>query len=262
MSTDLTIEDYKNGIANVPYSYKSDNTVLVHLTKSFILASIIFGVIVILFSIKKRSYFNSNSARTIIKFIRIYIGTEIILLFFLLYNKLFYGSPILHIHALSNFGYKINDSYIYGIWRPLAGIFLISFGFVGDMHYIPRLLCILGCLVEVICDSFSSFQIDDIIFQKLNRNYPTGEYSYNKLLYYYWRDIGSFGLSFCILMLMCYFSVLLGCYGKPMISYQSIEGGDIDRCKTMREQRRIRNRSLTNCDEYDDKIFDIEKGFL
>jgi hypothetical protein len=252
MSADLTVENFKNGIANVPNTYTSDNIVLIHLTKSFILASIIFGAIVILFSIniKKRSYFNSNSAKTIIKFIRIYIGTEIILLFFLLYNRIFYGSPILYINAISNFGGKSNDSYIYGLWRPLVGLFLISFGLIGDMHYIPRLLCIFGCLIQVIGDSFSSFQIDDLIFQKMHRNYPTGDYSYNKLLYYYWRDIGSFGLSFCILMLMCYFSILLGWYGKPYISYQNIEGGDIDRSKTMREQRRIRNRSLN----------DIEKG--
>jgi hypothetical protein len=75
---------------------------------------------------------------------------------------------------------------------------------------------------------------------------PTGLYTSELLYYFYIRDIISFGLSWLLLLNLCYLTSILGLYGDQAISYALISGGDIDRNEIMRKQRDIRSNKQSN----------------
>lgn len=103
-----------------------------------------------------------------------------------------------------------------------------------------------GCLLEIVCGSISSFQVYDYFKQSTNLSAPTGLYTSELLYYFYVRDIISFGLSWLLLLNLCYLASILGLYGDQAISYALISGGDIDRNEIMRRQRDIRSNKQNN----------------
>ena len=196
-----------------------------------------FGAFVIFapFYRSRKSWFDALAANKMISILRFLIITEILSLLLLLYYSISLKSPFI-MHEFTSFG-DGKSSWLYGLARPISGIFLIGVGTMGDMHPIPRLICVLGVVLEIFGDAFSAYQIQELIVQSNEFASPTGLYSRLDLVIYYYRDIISFGLCTWILLLDLLFVCAVGIWNPPFLTYQRIAGGDFDRCEVMRTQR-------------------------
>lgn len=185
----------------------------------------------------RKSWFDAIAANRQITVLRVLIALEVLSCLLLLYYSMSLGSP-LALHEFTSFG-DGKGSWLYGYGRPLAGIFLIGVGMMGDMHPAPRLVCVFGTLLELFGDAFSAYQVQEYIVQTNELAAPTGAYSSLDLKIYYFRDIVSFGLCSWILLLKLLFICTAGVCNPPFLSYQVIAGGDFDRCEVMRRQRHV-----------------------
>lgn len=184
----------------------------------------------------RKSWWDAVAANRMIGALRVLIMVELLLNLFLVYCVIQYGSPIT-IGAFTNLGH--GQSWLYGYPRPVIGLALIGCGGLGDMHPYPRLLCVLGLFHQICCDAFSAYQVNQYIYQIQHQSAPTGLYTETLLNIYYYRDLLSFGLCVWILFLNILFIVTVGIWNPPFLTYQTIVGGDFDRCEVMREQRLI-----------------------
>ena len=198
------------------------------------------------------------AASNMIGFMRFFIYIEVLAGLVLLYFAISMGSP-LTLHQYTSYGN--GDSWIYGLGRPLFGIFAIGVGSMGDMHPFPRLICLVATLVQIVMDGLSAFQIGELIVQVDTLSAPTGLYSPFALQIYYYRDIASFGVNVYVLLLNLLFICVVGISNPPFITYQLIAGGDFDRCEVMRHQRvkeqpfmYRKNQLITKYDQYKEDL--------
>jgi hypothetical protein len=208
---------------------------VVRLRQVFLLACACF-VFLCPFYRSRKSWFDAIAANRQITVLRILITLEVLASLLLLYFSMSLGSP-LALHELTSYG-SGNGSWLYGWGRPLAGIFLVGVGTMGDMHPLPRLACVLGVLMGVVGAALSAYQIQDYIRQTNQLGAPLeGQYSELALNIYYYRDLVSFGLCVWILLLNGLFICTVGVCNPPFLRYQVIAGGDFDRCEVMRRER-------------------------
>mmetsp|Transcript_24809 Transcript_24809/g.22530 ORF Transcript_24809/g.22530 Transcript_24809/m.22530 type:complete len:251 (+) Transcript_24809:11-763(+) len=239
-----------SSVDSVSQAYTESNKSSIWLRYSFIVSVGIYVILLFLPAIRsKKSFWDTIAAKKVIFILRIVVSLELLSLIILLIFTIFYGSPLaLHYSwVLSN-----GVSWLYSYPRPITGIISIGCGLISDMHFGLRYICILGCILQFISDSVSATQVYNYYIQVLSNKASGGQYNENSLYAYFIRDILSFGLSFLILLLSIHFLILTGLYGKPLITYSSIHGGDFDRCEVMRTQRKMR--------KYGEKIVDIEKN--
>lgn len=202
------------------------------------------------FCVSRKSWCDAISARAILKFLRTAIFFETICNLMLLYFVIDAGSP-LSLYEITSYG-KGQGSWVYGYGRPMFGLIMIGVGSVGDMHPLPRYCCFFGALIGVIGDALSAYQVGNYIQSISDQNAPlTGKYTETSMEVYFWRDIVSFGLGVWISLLIVHCICVIGLWQPPFISFQSIMGGDFDRCEVMRSQRSMKhNVSLdTNLEE-------------
>lgn len=209
----------------------------------------------------RKSWFDAIAANKMITILRILISVEVLACLLLLYFSMSLGSP-LALHELTSFG-NGNGSWLYGWGRPLAGIFLIGVGTMGDMHPLPRLTCVLGVFMEMVGDMLSAYQIGDYIQQTNALGAPLeGQYSKLALVIYYYRDLISFGLCVWIMLLNFLFIITVGVCNPPFFRYQVIAGGDFDRCEVMRRERAAEKAHQERKDhEHDERQVRRNKGF-
>lgn len=246
-----------NFIKEINPAVESEITSVRDLKYAILLA---FGCFVILFPFyrSRKSMWDAVAASNIIGFLRIFIYIEVLAGLLLLYFTISMGSP-LTLHQFTSYGN--GDSWIYGYGRPLFGIFTIGVGSMGDMHPLPRIVCLLGTLVQIVMDGLSAFQVGELITQADKLSAPTGLYSPVALQIYYYRDISSCGVNVYILLLNLLFICVVGIANPPFITYQLIAGGDFDRCEVMRHQRvkeqpfKLRkNQLISKYDKYQEDL--------
>ena len=109
-------------------------------------------------------------------------------------------------------------------------------GLMGEAHAVFRILCVCGALLQCPFDTFSAVLVGEQIEQVQNFNAPTGNYTYNSLVMYYWRDIASFGICVLMAMLGLHLCCIVGFVQAPYIAYQSISGGARDRLLVLEEE--------------------------
>ena len=120
-----------------------------------------------------------------------------------------------------------------GYIRPVLGIIMMFFGYMGEMHPFFRITCAIGALMQCPFDVFSGILVGEYMDQVSGFNAKTGRFSSNKLLQYYWRDVVSFGLCVWIALMSLHLCCLVGFVQAPYISYRSIAGGETDRILVM-----------------------------
>ena len=232
----MFFEGWNFNLNYIEQSFDSNLESVVRLRYAFILACLAFIALSPLYRSRK-SWFDAIAASRMITILRILIFLEIFGDLLLLYFRIRLGSPL----TLNQFtSYGNGDSWVYGYGRPLAGIFLIGAGTMGDMHPLARIICILGLIIQIFGDTVSSIQILSYIQQEHTLGAPTGLYPKIYLIIYYYRDIVSFGLCCYILLLNSLFISTVGICNPPFITFQTIAGGDFDRCEIMRQQRQLK----------------------
>jgi hypothetical protein len=224
MSTSL-----QNGVESIPTLASSTNYALRSLELSFLIGLGLF-VVSLPFCRSKKSSWDVICARRVLFLLRLFCFAEVGCLAVLLYMYCANSSPI-HLHAALK--YNNNDSWVYGFGRPVAGILFIAFGFFAEIHPIPRLLCTIGTMGQVMGDSLSAFQIHGYISQVQNKGAPNNGYSISELQIYLWRDIISVGLCTVTFAYAMYLSVMLGFCLPQLIHPSLLSGSFYDRFDVM-----------------------------
>lgn len=216
---------------SLPSAVESNILALVHIKYSFIVGVVVF-VICLPFCRSKKSFFDAIAARKVTYFIRAFIFLELLSISTLYYFCVEYGQPI-PVNLSSPLTYSNGNDWLYGYGRPTAALVLIGVGLAGDMHPAPRIICMLGAALEIVCDAFSAYQVRYYYQQVLNYSAPSLGYSENTLLAYYWRDIISLGSCTTILFFAGLLNVIVGWCDPQLIHPSLISGSELDRFATM-----------------------------
>lgn len=219
-----------------PDAVQSDELALMHIKISFLIGVVLFIVMFPVYKSRK-SYFDAIAARKVIGFARGFIFVELLLIFILYYFYFEKGS-LLEMHQY--LGYGNGDSWLYTYGRPTAGLVFIGIGIFGEMHPAPRYLCMVGCMVEVLGDALSAFQVRDYYQQVKYHNAPSNGYTENEILAYYWRDIISLGFCTVVCLLMVLLTVQVGFCEPQLIHPSQIGGQELDRYAAMRRNKEKR----------------------
>lgn len=174
------------------------------------------------------------SARRISYVVKTLVIVELFTILPLIYCVVMYGSPVvLYTHGLHYY-------WTFGYGRPVFGIVLICMGIFSDMHALARYLCVLGAMGQAAFDAVSSVEVSDYIEQVKNFHASNGNYTNQTLNWYYWRDIGSFGLCVLLIFTCLHLACIVGLFQPQLISYPQIVGGEIDRPNVFLQQRKVR----------------------
>ena len=220
----------------LPEAAESSDLALTHIKYSF-LAGVAAFIILLPFCRSRKSFFDAIAARQTIWFARIFVVTELLLIFILYYFYFENGSP-LNMHQYLSYGN--GESWLYTYGRPTAGLIFIGIGITGEIHPMIRILCMLGCMAQVFGDSLSAFQIRDYYRQVKYHSAPDNGYTIKELLVYYWRDIISIGISTTILLLMGLLTSVMGFCEPQLIHPSLVSGKDLDRYTSMRDAKNER----------------------
>lgn len=218
---------------NIPSGATSTETPLFAAKYGFIVG---IGSFVLFFFMCRSngSNWGIGSARKAISIIRAVIFFEVVCLCVLLSLYIKFGVPI-SLHSALRF--PNGENWIYGFPRPVAGILLIGCGVFADTHPMIRYACCIGCFVQMLGDTISSYQIYDYKHQIQNFNAPTNGYTIQALEIYYWRDIVSIALSTCTLFLVAYLISMLGFLLPQLIHPSVISGKFYNRFEVMQNGR-------------------------
>lgn len=228
--------DITSSIKGILTSWTSGDVAVTAIKFAFISGLGIF-LICLPFCRSRKSWWDPIAARKVRNFLRLFVFLEVSCLAILLGFYLSYGNAI-YLH--SGFSFGNGDSWLYGFARPSSGILLILFGFFGDMHPIPRIICLIGCGGELLGDALSAYQIHDQISQVTRLNAPSNGYSVSLLTAYFWRDLVSIALCTIVGMFVGYYLVMLGCFSPQLIHPALISGDLYDRYWVMHNNRELR----------------------
>lgn len=197
-----------------------------------------------------------KTARRTLVLLRFYILVEYALQAILLYYLLALGSPLPVTTAIVLLPDGKTD-WLFSFWRPLTSLLLIGAGTMASTTPAPKLICLLGCAWNLTQTLVSMVQIDDYETQVMQFQAPRGNYSRNDLIFLYWRDIVSLGVSFAILFSVLHIAALQGVftvYEAPFLTYSQIRGAETDRAATMRKHRTDRIKTELAMDRVDKKF--------
>lgn len=215
----------------------------VNLIRSFIGALAIF-IITFPCLRSRKSMWDAIAARKISYVLKCAVIIELFGLLPLFYCYIVFSPPV------ASSTYNFEHYWTFGFGRPVFGIIFISFGLFGEMHAFARLICASFCVLQGCFDAISSLKVYSHIHDVRTMNSPLGDYTMQTLHWYYWRDVGSFGMCIWILLLCLHLSNVVGWCQPPLITYQAVVGGDIDRASIFSRIRESR------------KVFDYRKKLL
>ena len=223
----------------ISVAWNSQVQSLLHIRNSILVSLYIFAALAFVCRSKK-SFFDNVAAKNVSRVVMLLTALEVLWLAPLIYCVYNLGSPILTA-AVTTYG--TGKSWLYGWGRPCLEISFIAFGVSASMHPVPRFLCIVGCICEMIFGSMSAFQVYNYLDQMVVAAAPAPPgYTRDMLWYYYWREISSVGAATVLLMMTTHLTLLVGCCYPPLIPYRQLEGGDLDRIEVMRQQSRLRQQ--------------------
>ena len=182
----------------------------------------------------RKSWFDALAARRVSYLLKTLVIFALFIQLPLLYCYIIYGSPI----TLSE---KDETYYMtFGWLRPISVIVLLCFGLFADMHAGPRYICLVGAIVGFFFDAVSAVRVHLYYYQVVDHDAPTGLYTETLLRYYFYRDMLSFCLAMYITLMTLHLFAVMGWCQPPVINYQSIAGGEVDRVTIFQQQRQIR----------------------
>lgn len=186
----------------------------------------------------KKSFFDAIAARKIMKFLRTVVFCSLCCTSILFYFYITYGSPIQLDAQLSYGNNSYNSSWLYGFPRPTCAAVTIGLGLFGDSHPFIRLACMMGCLMEIVGDCLSAYQVYDYRDQQLNNSAPSyNGYTPGIMLTYYYRDIAAIAVATCVFLFTAHMNTVAGWCDPPLIHPALITGKDYDRYSVMRRTR-------------------------
>lgn len=221
-----------------PYAVTSNNAVFVDVKWSVFIGIIIF-IILYPFYRHKNSCFNAIAARSLLRFLRLFILIELVLIFILFTFYLNYEKLIQY---NSIFAYGNGDDWLYGYSRPTFGLCFIGLGLFGEVHPAIRITCLIGALFQFTCDFFSAYEVHNYYYQVEHLDAPSHGYSHRMYATYYWRDIISTCVNIIIALICCQLCTIIGWCEPQLIHPSLISSKDLDRYQSMHYSRAMRHQ--------------------
>lgn len=221
-----------------PSAVTSSNVVFVDVKWSVFIGIIIF-IILYPFYRHKNSCYNAIAARSLLRFLRLFILIELILIiilftYYLNYEKLIQYNSI--------FAYGNGDDWLYGYSRPTFGLCFIGIGLFGELHPAIRITCLIGALFQFTCDFFSAYEVHNYYYQVEHLDAPNHGYSHRMYATYYWRDIISTCVNIIIALICCQLCIIIGWCEPQLIHPSLISSKDLDRYQSMHYSRAMRHQ--------------------
>jgi len=198
----------------IPTSITSNDWSLVHIKLSFSISVLLFFISFPFYASRKSSW-DVISAIRAIRVIRLWILVEFILISIIIYYLSTRGPPISASDFLSYGNIISNVQYLTGGWvfgfgKPICAVVFIGVGILGEMHPATRILCLVGCGIEVFGASLAAYEVQDLITQIQTNGTTSKTYTVSILQVYYWVNILSIAISTQILLISSYLCCLLG----------------------------------------------------
>ena len=232
MSTDLAYFDY------VLPALHSQDGVLMHVKYAFGAGLALFLTFLLYISLSCKMFYGAKAARRVMALGRILITFTCVTLIWMLdwsigYDCLANRSSLPKIQFSGT--YVI--SFVHHWPRPVIGLLSIGCGLIGDLHPAPGIICVLGCLFLILFNAFSCTEITNHLYAILSYGSPSGDYTKNGLLMYYYRDIVGIACASASMFCMLQYLVLVGFFQPQLIPYDVVFGGEKNRPASMRRDR-------------------------
>lgn len=236
--------DIASFLKAAPDTYSSTDLTINRLKYSFAVGLVFFLFFFPCYRSRK-SWFDAIAARKIFWLVKLavclnLISIAVVLYFYCLNGRKYISPPPptnLHIdpptspplfcfviavmvnqNELTSFHYgNSGDSWLYGYARPTFGIIFVGYGLFSDAHPGPRIICLLGCVAQIIAACLAAYQVNDWHDQIKNNSAPNNGYSDTDLITYYWNEVISVGLATWLLLLLGLLTSILGWCDPQMI---------------------------------------------
>lgn len=231
--SDSSTEETSSEEAKLATQQEALDEVAGYLIRGFLLIIVVYFMSLMCLRSRK-SWFDAQAARKVSYLLKTLVILSLFVQLPLLYCYIIYGSPI----TLSE---KDETYYMtFGWLRPISVIVLLCFGLFADMHASPRYICLVGAIVGFFFDAVSAVRVHLYYYQVVDHDAPTGLYTEKLLRYYFYRDMLSFCLAMYVTLMVLHLFAVVGWCQPPVINYQSIVGGEVDRLTIFQQQRQIR----------------------
>ena len=219
-------------------SYASTDSAILSIKWTFIGSILLFFVMLLLFCRSKKSYIDSLSARNVIKCIKLFVFSFVIIQIVFLAAVIEKGNPIVYdtitSYTSTSFGVSRKYSFLYGFGRPTAAITLVGFGFFSEYSTFIRLVGMIGCLGEIFFNSLCAYEVN--IYR--NSSPTASNFTTYQLYLYYVGSIVSVAFATIIFLLLTHLTLLMGFYTRILNTAEV--SGEMDRGDVMRQQLHAR----------------------
>ena len=241
MSEGFTSNGYFDYI--IPAAVSADE-VLVHVKYAFFSGLVAFLGLLLYITLTCKMFFGAKAARRVMALARVLIVVELTLLVWLLdwsmnYDNLANRSSVPKI----SFSTSYTVSFIHHWPRPALGMIFLGVGMFGDLHPAPCVIACLTCIYNILFDAASAIEVRDHLSAVIQYGSPSGDYTKDGLLTYYYRDIISIAFSSAILFCVLQYLVLVGFFQPQLIPVDVMMGGDENRPASMRRDRTSRMKA-------------------
>lgn len=232
--TGITVDTIATGLSD---ALVSKNVCMNQIKYSFVIG---FGIFLIIFPFirHKKSCYNVIAARSILRFLRLFIIIELLLIIISYYFYIKYGEPITN-NSITSYPNN-NSSWLYSYARPTFGLVFIGIGIYSEIYPMIRIICMCSAFIQCTCDVLSAFEINNYFYQVKYQNAPRHGYGNTMFETYYWRDIISISTCTTIFLLAGLLNIVIGWCDPQLIHASLISGHELDRYGTMHELRNKR----------------------
>ena len=222
----------------------SADTVMIDVKIAFFSGLMGFLGLLLYISISCKMFFGAKAARRVMALARVLIVCELMLMVWLLDWSLNYDN-------LANrssqpkivFSTSYTVSYIHHWPRAAFGMVFLGVGMFGDLHPAPCIIACLACIYNILFDSVSAVEVRDHLSAVIQYASPSGDYTKDGLLTYYYRDIVSIAFSSAIMFCVLQYLVLVGFFQPQLIPLDVMMGGEENRSASMRRDRTQRMKT-------------------
>ena len=219
-------------------AFASTDTVMMHVKIAFGSGLMLFLTLLLYICVSCKMFYGAKAARRVMALSRMLVTCACVTMIWMLdwsmgYDCLANRSSVPQIR----FSGIYVISFIHHWPRPVIGLISIGCGLIGDLHPALCIISALGCLFIILFNALSCVEIMQHYNAVVSYGSPSGDYSKDGLLTYYWRDI--VGIACCSASMFCilHYLVIVGFLQPQLIPYDIAVGGEENRAASMRRDR-------------------------
>lgn len=223
---------------------ESTDKVILEVKYAFFSGLVAFLGLLLYITLTCKRFFGPKAARHVMALARVLIVCELALMIWLLDWSLNYDN-------LANrtsqprivFSTSYSISFIHHWPRAGFGMVFLGVGMFGDLHPAPCIVTCLTCIYNILFDAVSATEVRDHLNAVIQYGSPSGDYTKDGLLVYYYRDIVSIAFSSAIMFCILQYLVLVGFFQPQLIPLDQVIGGEENRTASMRRDRTLRMKT-------------------